>query len=152
MCKCICSRIHTDAHMQAYMHMHKHTNVRRHAHAYMHTRMDTHLRRCMHAYLYARKHAHTHVLENIRSQQNFKFDNKRIKSEIIILLINTTKIKMLQPRKGHEIFGCWFDEGRICRRVAFEHTWSVLATKSIDRFRTIEKMTGKYWIIKLYLT
>ncbi|XP_037789811.1 monomeric sarcosine oxidase-like [Penaeus monodon] len=45
-------------------------------------------------------------------------------------------------RKGHEIFGCWFDEGRICRRVAFDHTWSVLATKSIDRFRTIEKKTG----------
>ncbi|XP_063592230.1 monomeric sarcosine oxidase-like [Penaeus indicus] len=45
-------------------------------------------------------------------------------------------------RKEHEIFGCWYDEGRICCRVQEKHTWSVLSSKSIERYREIEKQTG----------
>ncbi|XP_069985822.1 monomeric sarcosine oxidase isoform X2 [Penaeus vannamei] len=45
-------------------------------------------------------------------------------------------------RKEHEIFGCWFDEGRICCRVHEKHTWSVLSSRSIQRYREIEKQTG----------
>ncbi|CAL4082231.1 unnamed protein product [Meganyctiphanes norvegica] len=62
-------------------------------------------------------------------------------------LIPNTSVCLIGPqepkiRKGHQIFGCWFDEGRICRRVSAMHTWSNLATHSIARFRDLEDDTG----------
>lgn len=45
-------------------------------------------------------------------------------------------------REGQEVFGSWFDEGRICRQIAGDRTWSVLAVKSMKRYRELEKQSG----------
>lgn len=47
-----------------------------------------------------------------------------------------------KEREGRDIFGCWFDEGRVYRRVAELHTWSVLATESVARYSRLEEETG----------
>ncbi|XP_042877243.1 monomeric sarcosine oxidase-like [Penaeus japonicus] len=62
-------------------------------------------------------------------------------------LIPGTSVCLVGPsepkfRKDHEIFGCWFDEGRICCRVQDKHTWSVLSSRSVQRYRELERQTG----------
>merc|ERR1712142_1158272 len=41
-----------------------------------------------------------------------------------------------------EIFGAWFDEGRITRVLDRNDSWRLLAEKSINRYREIEKQSG----------
>ncbi|XP_063592324.1 monomeric sarcosine oxidase-like isoform X2 [Penaeus indicus] len=62
-------------------------------------------------------------------------------------LIPATSVCLVGPeepkeREGREIFGCWYDEGRVYRRVAELHTWSVLATESVARYSQLEAETG----------
>ncbi|KAG7175636.1 putative FAD dependent oxidoreductase-containing protein [Homarus americanus] len=45
-------------------------------------------------------------------------------------------------RKGQDIFGCWFDEGRLCYQINRNKIWCNLGAKSLARFRDLEKLTG----------
>ena len=45
-------------------------------------------------------------------------------------------------KKECEIFGAWFDEGRITRILDRKDSWRLLAEKSIRRYREIEKKSG----------
>ncbi|KAG7160367.1 uncharacterized protein LOC121876257 [Homarus americanus] len=47
-----------------------------------------------------------------------------------------------QTRASRQIFGCWYDEGRVYRRIAAEHTWSVLAQQSVARYTHLEHLSG----------
>ena len=44
--------------------------------------------------------------------------------------------------KEGEIFGAWFDEGRITRVLDRNDAWRLLAEKSIARYRDIEERGG----------
>ncbi|KAK7070584.1 hypothetical protein SK128_023433 [Halocaridina rubra] len=46
-------------------------------------------------------------------------------------------------QRSGEIFGCWYDEGRVYRRIATQHTWSILATESVARYKELEALTGE---------
>ncbi|XP_064106398.1 monomeric sarcosine oxidase-like [Macrobrachium nipponense] len=67
-------------------------------------------------------------------------------------MIPGTRVCIVGPREpedreaSRDIFGCWYDEGRVYRRIASQHTWSVLATESVARYRQIEDLSG----IKFY--
>ncbi|XP_045616635.1 monomeric sarcosine oxidase [Procambarus clarkii] len=68
-------------------------------------------------------------------------------------LIPNTSVCLVGPaepkcRKGREIFGCWYDEGRLCYRVSGTPTWSTLASESLYRYRELEKLTGINFFIE----
>ncbi|KAK7075764.1 hypothetical protein SK128_010734, partial [Halocaridina rubra] len=49
---------------------------------------------------------------------------------------------MTRKQRYGEIFGCWYDEGRIYRRSDSQQTWSILATESVARYKELEALTG----------
>lgn len=51
-----------------------------------------------------------------------------------------------KSRYGHDIFGAHYDEGRITRSTASEFVWAVVNSRSIARYRHLERESG----IKFY--
>ncbi|XP_068243462.1 N-methyl-L-tryptophan oxidase-like isoform X2 [Palaemon carinicauda] len=47
-----------------------------------------------------------------------------------------------KSREDRQIFGSWYDEGRMCRKVSDSHTWSVLAVQSMLKYNQLEKESG----------
>ena len=47
---------------------------------------------------------------------------------------------------GSEVFGTYFDEGRITRCTAMKPVWSLLARRSIERYKELEKLSGNHSI------
>lgn len=47
-----------------------------------------------------------------------------------------------KTREDRQIFGSWYDEGRMCRKASDSHTWSVLAIQSMLKYRQLEKESG----------
>ncbi|XP_068251063.1 monomeric sarcosine oxidase-like [Palaemon carinicauda] len=45
-------------------------------------------------------------------------------------------------REDREVFGSWYDEGRICCQIGNTPTWAALAVRSMRRYRQLEKESG----------
>ncbi|XP_066981914.1 monomeric sarcosine oxidase-like [Macrobrachium rosenbergii] len=45
-------------------------------------------------------------------------------------------------REDREIFGSWYDEGRICCQIGNSPTWATLAVRSMKKYRHLESESG----------
>ncbi|KAL5004169.1 hypothetical protein ScPMuIL_017625 [Solemya velum] len=63
-----------------------------------------------------------------------------------VCLIGPDEVTERNIDDPHDVFGAYYDEGRITRSTDPDRVWSILARRSIDRYREIEKLSG----IKFY--
>ncbi len=51
-----------------------------------------------------------------------------------------------KDRNVTDIFGAYYDEGRIANCIAANSTWGILGRRSMETFDDIQKASGKYYI------